>query len=200
MKYFARIDRQQVGPLSLTELVKAGVRPSTYVWAKGMADWTRAEDVPEICRAMRRALAGYDPETGDLIPRYPESGESIKRRPGEEEDADLSRMIAERRIGLHGIPEQPDRRDYSIPPQGVSVVMAVIVTIMCFPVTGIVAIWFAMKSKADWRQSRQQGLSPQEAEDWRRKAHDDARIYRMMIGITFSIGLIVAGFAMMRMM
>ena len=77
MKFFARIDDTQVGPLGLGQLIEAGVRPSTYVWHKGMADWEKAEDVPEICRAMRRALAGLDPETGMEIERQ-NNASSIK--------------------------------------------------------------------------------------------------------------------------
>lgn len=64
VKYFARINRRQVGPLTLQQLLQAGVRPTSYVWCKGMPDWQPAAEVPDICRAMRRALAGLDPETG----------------------------------------------------------------------------------------------------------------------------------------
>lgn len=72
MKFFAQLSDRQIGPLTISELIEAGVRPSTYVWHKGMSDWAKAEDVPEVCRAMRRALAGFDPETGELI--IPDSG------------------------------------------------------------------------------------------------------------------------------
>lgn len=189
MKYFARIDKKQVGPLSLTELVKAGVRPSTWVWAKGMSDWQRAEDVPEICRAMRRVLAGCNPETGES---FAEKKETAVNQTNPEE------AVVPQKIYLHNIPEQPDSQDYSLPPRNVSIIYAILLTILCFPFTGIVAIWFAMKSKADWKQSQVEGLPPKDAELWRRKAHDDARIYRMMLGITFFMGIIVAGFTFMR--
>lgn len=190
MKYFARIDKQQVGPLSLNELVKAGVRPSTWVWAKGMSDWQRAEDVPEICRAMRRMLAGFDPETGELA----SSGKDQKN----EADQSSSELTGEQKIYLHTLPEPPENKDYSLPPRNVSIIMAILATIVCFPITGIVAIWFAMKSKSDWKMSQHKDLTPEQSLAWRRKAHDDARIYQMMIGITFFMGFIVAGFTFMR--
>lgn len=67
MKIFAMIDGQQVGPLELDEIVEAGVRPDTYVWCKGMADWQRAAEVPDICRYFRLRLAG-------VLPTMPRAG------------------------------------------------------------------------------------------------------------------------------
>lgn len=55
------IDGQQHGPMELDEIVAAGVRPDTYVWAKGMPDWQKASEVPDICRYFRLRLAGVLP-------------------------------------------------------------------------------------------------------------------------------------------
>ena len=52
------IDGRQIGPIALEEVVDAGVRPDTYVWAKGMPDWVQASEVPDICRFFRLRLAG----------------------------------------------------------------------------------------------------------------------------------------------
>ncbi len=49
MKYFAVIDKKQIGPCSIEELVEAGLRPDNYVWCKGMDDWEPAKDVADIC-------------------------------------------------------------------------------------------------------------------------------------------------------
>ncbi|MDE6248021.1 MAG: GYF domain-containing protein [Muribaculaceae bacterium] len=191
MKYFARLNKQTVGPLSLTELVKAGIRPSTYIWRKGMPDWIPASDDPEICRALRRYLAGLDPESGREI-----------KIAAEEQEADVAQSTEPQNdTGFHGIrnfPENPDTTDYSVKPQGVSVIVALLMTFICFPVTGIIAVFFAMRTQAHWKMSEQEGLSAKDRELCRRKAHDDARLYRMMLGITFSIGLIIVGLAFSR--
>lgn len=55
------IDGRQVGPLELDDIVGAGVMPGTYVWCKGMPDWTMASEVPDICRYFRLRLAGALP-------------------------------------------------------------------------------------------------------------------------------------------
>ncbi len=61
MKYFAMIEGRQYGPMGLDDMVKEGVRPDTYVWCKGMPDWTLASDVPDICRYFRLRLSGSLP-------------------------------------------------------------------------------------------------------------------------------------------
>lgn len=61
MKYFAMIGGHQYGPMTLDEMVSEGVRPDTYVWCKGMDDWTLAGDVPDICRYFRQRLSGTLP-------------------------------------------------------------------------------------------------------------------------------------------
>ena len=61
MKYFAMIEGRQYGPMELDDLVREGVRPDTYVWCKGMADWVQAKEVPDICRYFRQRLSGTLP-------------------------------------------------------------------------------------------------------------------------------------------
>lgn len=200
MKFFARIDNQQIGPLSLAQLVEAGIRPSTYVWTKGMPCWQKAEDVPDICRAMRRHLAGLDPETGaELAVIASSSPKSAYDNSVSANDSTQQPDINKSpRMFLRNMPEPTDSTDYSARPQGVSVIMAIAATVLCFPFTGLVAIYYAMKCNARWKMSLQEGLSPHERDVQQRMAHNDARIYRMMIGITFFIGLIMIGFALTR--
>ena len=42
------VDDNRVGPLSFAQLSERGIEPSTLVWTAGMADWTRADCVPEL--------------------------------------------------------------------------------------------------------------------------------------------------------
>lgn len=42
-------------------MVSQGVRPDTYVWCKGMDDWMKADEVPDICRYFRQRLSGTLP-------------------------------------------------------------------------------------------------------------------------------------------
>lgn len=189
LKYFARINKTTEGPFSLSELVEAGIRPSTYIWHKGLADWIQASEDPEVCRGMRRYLAGFNPETGEL--RVRENTVAPQQR-------DDTPVKGSMRIMLRNFPESDAQPDYSLKPTGVSAVMAFVMTICCFPVTGIMAVFFAMRCKANWKMSEQPDMDEKTRVAFRRKSHDDARLYRMMIGITFFIGLILMGVAFSR--
>lgn len=184
--------------MTLTELLNAGIRPTTYVWCKGMVDWQQASEVPDICRAMRRALAGLDPETGkertmevetDVAPSkiFDPNNQPTNRQ----ELAEYLRQAIEES-------ERNSRTDFSIPPQGVSIFMAIVATIFCFPLTGLVAIYFAYKTRLNWTKSEKEKLGSQERTNLQIQAHEDARLYRMMIGITFCIGIIMVGMALSR--
>lgn len=198
MKYFARIDDKQIGPLTLSELVEAGLRPSDYVWHKGMADWERADEVPEVCRGMRRYLAGYDPETGELRSAPAAGPAKAKEKGNAAADTGDDAMIGgNARMWLRNIPEGPDRVDYTVKPR-VSVTLAILATLCCFPLTGLVAIWYAMKCTAHWKMATQPGIAAADADRLRRMAHNDARLYKMMMGITFCLGLLMIGFTLFR--
>lgn len=47
-EYYIVVDDNRLGPLSITQLSERGIEPSTLVWTAGMADWTRADCVPEL--------------------------------------------------------------------------------------------------------------------------------------------------------
>lgn len=64
MKYFAMIGGHRVGPMQLDDMPREGVRPDTYVWSKGMDDWMKADEVPDICRYFRQRLSGTLPSQG----------------------------------------------------------------------------------------------------------------------------------------
>lgn len=194
MKYFARIDKKNVGPFSLSQLVETGIRPSTYIWHKGLPDWIPASEDPEVCRGIRRYLAGFDPETGAPIHSLSSSALTAQR----ESKEDSSTESATQPHSVRSFPEPADSTDYNIPPTGVSVIMAVVVTICCFPLTGFVAIFFAMRSKANWKMSEQEGIDEKTRSIYRHNSHNDARIYRMMVGISFFLGLILVGLTFSR--
>ena len=48
MEYYYAEGDVQKGPFSLSDLGRQGVKPRTLVWRDGMAEWQRAEAVPEL--------------------------------------------------------------------------------------------------------------------------------------------------------
>lgn len=47
-EYYIVVGDNRVGPLSISQLAEKGIEPSTLVWTSGMADWARADSLPEL--------------------------------------------------------------------------------------------------------------------------------------------------------
>ncbi|MCH5231393.1 MAG: CD225/dispanin family protein [Muribaculaceae bacterium] len=183
-KYYAMIDGEQKGPFSLEELPANGVRPSTYIWCKGMPEWQRAEENADVCRLFRNHL--YDimhPAPAENI----EVGVDDRWKVTKDEPhqgpypSRFDRYLQE--TGNEPLPtleEIEQRKDTSAPP--VSMIgYAWIVTFLCFPPTGIVALVYAYKSKKAWKAGKNT------------ESHEYSRKAKMWTGITFFLGLFLYG-------
>ena len=188
-KYYAMIDGEQKGPFTLEELPSAGVRPSTYIWTKGMSDWQKAEENAEVCRLFRNHLYDImhpgvtnssnpsqvdfdDPDNRWKVqpdnPRgpYPSKFDGILQKAGEEP--------------LPTLEDIDKMQDKSVPP--VSMIgYAWLATIICFFPTGIVGLVYAYKSKKEWQKGDND------------LAHEYSRRAKMWTGVTFFIGVIIYG-------
>lgn len=170
MKYFAIINDVQCGPFQLEELADRGVNPDTYVWCKGMDDWKQAREVAEICRFFRnrifdrmhsRHIMEIDCQSRDIQPKNELQSPDVQRYPQLVDLEELNRL----------------HRNNDIPPR-TWFIEAVILAILCFPVTGFVAIYYASKSSKAWRENRKE------------ESYDFAQKAKMWCGFTFFFGLI----------
>lgn len=61
MEYFAIINGEQRGPMSKGQLALAGITPTTMIWRQGLADWVKAETLPELSDIFMEdsAFGGY---------------------------------------------------------------------------------------------------------------------------------------------
>lgn len=179
MKYFAIIDGEQHGPFTLDELIAEGIRPDTYVWSKEMRDWQKAEEVAEICRAYRTHL--YDV----MHPHLPsnEELEEQERRKEEERNRKLESVPRSYR----GFIKNPDTEigdpidetpDYSVKPRSM-LPEAILATILCCPLTGIIAIVMSIRTNQLWKQGKD------------KEAYTASRMAKMWIGITLFMGFIM---------
>lgn len=185
-KYYAIIDGVQKGPFTLEELPGAGVRPSTYIWTKGMKDWQQAEENADVCRLFRNHL--YDimhpaEAVNPISVETPDDRWKIKPdAPKGHYPSRFDKYLEESgEAPLPTLEEIEAQKDTQTPP--VSMIgYAWIVTLLCFFPTGIVALVYAYKSKKAWK-SGENSLS-----------HDYCRSAKMWTGISFFIGLIGYGF------
>ena len=70
--YYLDADMRQVGPVSLDDLVAAGVTGDTMVWHEGLEEWAKAGNLPEVVKAMERKARPATPEK----PQAPEAPEA----------------------------------------------------------------------------------------------------------------------------
>lgn len=181
MKYYAMIDGVRKGPFELEELPEAGVRPSTYIWHKGLQDWIKAEEDADICRLFRNRL--YDimhpapavPADPDLTPDF-QNKDQTSGAPTR-----FDRFIQDSGEQLPTIEEIESRQNTSVPPMSM-IGYAWLVTFVGFFPAGIVALIYAYKSKKAWNK----GLSAE--------SYDYCRLSKMWIGISFFIGLMFFAF------
>lgn len=178
------IDGEQKGPFELEELPAAGVRPSTYIWCKGLPDWQKAEDNPDVCRLFRNRL--YDiMHPGDAIFKSPEEMEKYKVQPDSKEPKNypsrFDYFLKDTDQSIPTLEEVDAMEDKGHEPISM-IPYAWLVTIFCFIPTGIVALYYAYKSKKDWKAGNKE------------MAHDSSRSAKMWTGISIFIGLICYAF------
>lgn len=188
------INDHQCGPFTLEELPGSGVTPDTYVWCKGMADWQQAGDVAEICRYYRNRLFDMA-HPSQATPATVANDDVDHTIDGE--------VLTPRAFGF-GLPMPEDDIHIYERPQSL-VAYAIIATFLCFPLTGIIAIYFTMMAQRYWREatkgegsgleaSAKSLLNEKDRRHMRRMAHEYTRRGKMWIGITFFMGFIVMAF------
>lgn len=169
MKYFAIIDGEQKGPYTLEELHAAGVTPETYIWCKEMPDWRQASEVGDVCRYFRQHLSG-------TLPKRDGTAATVTS------EAEDSRQEI--------FPELPEAgyRDDNIEeaPRNI-LIYAVLATIFCCPVSGIMAILFSIRTNRLWKEGKKE------------ESHDAFRKARLWTGVTFFLGFFIVA-ALMRLL
>lgn len=201
MKYFAMINGVRKGPFELSEFPKEGITPETYIWCKGMSDWRQAGDVADVCRFYRNHIF-------DILhpsdPKIPESTVSAENDSDLSED-ELSSIPLRYRHMVRKSGERPgtpivEQPDFTSAPMSM-MALAIIVTLVCFPPTGLFAIYYSYMSAKTWKESQRSDsksskelYSDEERKRLRRLSHDFSRSAKMWTGITFFLGFLLYAF------
>ena len=134
--YYLDADMRQVGPVSLDDLVAAGVTGDTMVWHEGLEEWAKAGNLPEVVKAMERKARPATPEK----PQAPESPESPENpgspgSPGNPESPESPEAVviaaaADDEI----IPKRPSKR------LGMNIAMMVLTTLNPLYILGLMLV------------------------------------------------------------
>lgn len=196
------IGGEQRGPYELSELTAAGVTPDTYVWCKGMDDWTQAGEVADICRYHRLRIA----ELMHPSVQPPQAAQSQQWGADADPYADVPprfRYLA-RKAGVDPSAFAPESVNTSEAPVS-TILLAFLVTIFCFPITGAVSVYYSIVARKAWEDAtRSEGKSGRplytdaQRSELRLKAHEATTKAKMWIGISFFVGLIFYSFLLHR--
>lgn len=166
MQYWVHIDGKQQGPMQIDELAQMGITGDTYVWREGLEDWVKASEVAELSHLFASTIAP-DTEGNDAAA----SGDSAPHEADNDGQpaADNSAMPPEMPAPPAETPcvqPQPQYAPQYMPPQPqpimppqsqlppcppTNLAWAIIVTVLCCQILGIIAIVYAaqVRSKYD---------------------------------------------------
>ena len=135
--YYLDADMRQVGPVSLDDLVAAGVKGDTMVWHEGLEEWAKAGNLPEVVKAMERKARPATPEKSQA-PEAPEApGSPVKpespvnpESPESPEAVVIDAAADDDEI----IPNRPSKR------LGMNIAMMVLTTLNPFYILGLMLV------------------------------------------------------------
>lgn len=131
--YYLDADMRQVGPVSLDDLVAAGVTGDTMVWHEGLEEWAKAGNLPEVVKAMERKARPATPEKlqAPEAPGSPVKPESpVNPESPESPEAVVIAADADDEI----IPKRPSKR------LGMNIAMMVLTTLNPFYILGLMLV------------------------------------------------------------
>lgn len=147
-KYFIMDGEDRKGPFTLDQLEEAGVTPETYVWCKGMEDWQQAAEVGDICRYFRQTLHGR------MYPQLPVTiNVSQAQDPLQQQDIPMRWRYYLMKSGLPAEMTPEPEPDTDTPPAS-WLWGAIAATLLCCFLTGIIAIYFSLRSRKLWNDGK----------------------------------------------
>lgn len=135
--YYLDADMRQVGPVSLDDLVAAGVTGDTMVWHEGLEEWTKAGNLPEVVKAMERKARPATPEKPQAPenPEKPESpGSPVKPEYPVNPESPEAVVIAAAADDDEIIPKRPSKR------LGMNIAMMVLTTLNPLYILGLMLV------------------------------------------------------------
>lgn len=147
MQYWANIGGVQYGPVERENLAELGLSADSYVWRPGLDEWVLAADLEELADLLPPSLDQVvaDVAEGDGSESSSQESEqlppSIPTEIKEEDDHSMASYPRVERV------EQP--AEEQCPPT--NLVWAILSTILCFTIFGIIAIVYAAKVSSRYR-------------------------------------------------
>lgn len=171
MKFWIRVNGEQVGPMDLEQLKGQNITPTTYVWCAGMKDWAYARDVADlqdiICYNNVVVTPPTNPvETNDAVVEVQEPTECVVEdynEPDTNETIDHNEVIEEPKVEeeedevyepinnhttVEPATKQSRTEEQPCPPT--NLVWSILITVLCCQPLGIVAVVLSAMVKSKY--------------------------------------------------
>lgn len=164
-RYWINFKGKQMGPLSLEELQAMGVDKTAYVWHSGLDDWVKITKVPELNEMLENMAAGVETATSQVteLPQGDASDDDVPELPPNYYGQPSNAMGSAPQQGGYNHQYASGGNSYAAqaaaetpecPPT--NMVWAIISTICCCWPLGILAIFFAYKTKKFYKEGNYQ--------------------------------------------
>lgn len=170
-QYWINFKGNQQGPMSKEQLAQMGLDNTAYVWHSGLPDWVKITAVPELSDIISQP-AGQQPAPEDQDTQPEPTPEAIAQDITEpqEEVPPLDVVVSDYSQGNEPAPNYMQPQQYQAPaqqqyPEPVpnlpqqqepcppsNLVWAIIATVLCCSVPGIIGIVFAFLTKKYYRE------------------------------------------------
>ena len=157
-QYWINFKGKQEGPMSIEQMAQMGIDESAYVWHSGLPDWVKITSVPEL-KDMLAGLPSAD------VPQATEAENDAQQAPVEVEENvpdEVPSLDVVDNSPAPGAPyiQQPYAAAEPVVAPGepapecppTNLVWAIIATILCCSIPGIVGIVFAFLTKKYYRE------------------------------------------------
>lgn len=148
MQYWANIGGVQHGPVNKEELAALGISQDSYVWRPGLDEWVLAVDLEELADLFpptigRAATEDSEGDTDNL------SSQDSEQLPPSIPVETAETYDSRKKISPQVKREEEQTEIEKCPPT--NLVWAILSTVMCFTIFGVIAIVYAAKVSSRYR-------------------------------------------------
>lgn len=155
-QYWINFRGEQQGPMSIEQLSQMGLDETAYVWHSGLPDWVKITSVPELNEMLTNSSA--EPQEAPELPQQPTEAQGADTMDADRQEVpDLDTV--DNSYMMDTPPQQvvmPQQAAATQEPAAecppTNLVWAIIATILCCSIPGILGIVFAILTKKYYRE------------------------------------------------
>lgn len=162
MEYWIYLNNEKKGPYSFDEIEQMAFPPTTLVWREGLSQWLEAKDVEELAHRFAQPMQPPTYEEENPIAEVEEDDEAEESQPEEAQIDEEASPIAE--PPTYAAPQEPattPQPTTSVEPPiecpPTYLVWAILSTLCCCQLFGIIAIIYAANVKSKYNRGDYEG-------------------------------------------